>query len=159
MQDMKDIVELLQFVKNDTQYFKRIEDLRQQEMQLNHVKDIANTLQQAELYISDAKIKAAEVIAKAEQEAKEIKAEANKYKVDVDKAGLDVKELKKQIKEKEKEVQAQLVLLKEQEVALAGEIKRAQANTQAGLVEYERYKNLKHTLEDKFVQFKQIMNS
>jgi len=68
-----EVMQLIALAKNDEQYFKRIEDLKQRQLELAHVMEIAKTLNEADMHMAKAKQEAEIIIKEAEQEAVEIK--------------------------------------------------------------------------------------
>ena len=99
-----EVMQLIALAKNDEQYFKRIEDLKQKQLELAHVLEIAETLKEADMHLANARQQATEIIVEATKEAELIKETSNSIVVE-----------SKALLEKNK---AKAVSLKEQETNL-----------------------------------------
>ena len=71
-----EVMQLIALAKNDEQYFKRIEVLKEKQLELAHVMEIAKTLNEADMHLAKARQDATELIKEAKQEAEEIKKKA-----------------------------------------------------------------------------------
>ncbi len=74
-----EVMQLIALAKNDEQYFKRIEDLKQKQLELAHVLEIAETLKEADMHLANARQQATEILSEATKEAEAIKETAQTF--------------------------------------------------------------------------------
>lgn len=98
-----EVMQLIALAKNDEQYFKRIEDLKQKQLELAHVMEIAATLKEADMHL-----------AKARQQASEIEEEARKKAIEIESSALAVISDNKSLLDKNKLKQKALTDKEEQ---------------------------------------------
>jgi chemotaxis regulatin CheY-phosphate phosphatase CheZ len=106
-----EVMQLIALAKNDEQYFKRIEELKKKQLEVAHVLEIAQTLQEADQHLAKARQDATEIVSAAEKEASEIKMKASEYVAEAKAVADKNKAVQKELKEK-------LETLKEKERAL-----------------------------------------
>ena len=154
-----EVMQLISLAKNDEMYFKRIEDLKQQMLELAQVKEIAKTLDEADKHMAMARQRAAEIIADAEAEAKVIKsnadlvvteakatlAKAKEKKAANDKTELDLAELIKQTQSKQAEMEES--------------IKEHRTLTALRSEEMDKANKARTTFESKMKQVREIINA
>lgn len=154
-----EVMQLIALAKNDEQYFKRIEELKQKQLEVAHVLEIAKTLQDADQHLAKARQDASEIVATAEKEALTIKGAAdavvNETKVTLEKAKaklLALKEKETRLDEKEKELK---LLEKEKQDSIDEHRKLTAARS----VEFETSQKIRKEFEDKLKKMRELANS
>lgn len=158
--DMFDEVrQLVALAKNDEQYFKRIEALKDKQLELAHVLEIAKTLGEADMHLAQARQEAAEIIEKANKEAEEIKGKAESIVADT-KATLEKNKAKAvALKEKEVNLEAQGIANKQLEKELEKAIKDHRDLTAARSEEQEAARKVKLEFTEKLRKLKEVANT
>lgn len=153
-----EVMQLIALAKNDERYFQRIEELKQMQLELAHVKEIAKTLTEAEMHLAKARQNAEELIEDA-------KAEAASLKEKVLKKEKQVKEFEASVIEREKALkdQAKDIVVKEAELQKAiKEAKDAQAKAEQNYRDSDNIaagaRKLQKQIESKFARIREIMN-
>ena len=103
-----EVMQLIALAKNDEEYFKRIEALKQQMLELAQVKEIAKTLGEADMHLAKSRQDASDIIETAKKEAEDIKAQAQTY-VDEQKQAAEKAKAKKQAAEKKDDELKELI--------------------------------------------------
>lgn len=153
-----DLMQLIALAKNDEQYFKRIEDLKQMQLELGQVKEIAKTLGEADLYLANARQRAEAEREKVEKECNELRESAIAYVEEQKKLLEEAKALKATIKADKAALQQATKEAKEaveNSLAIDKERREMTALRNAEVAETQK---LRKTLQDSFNQIKQIIN-
>lgn len=154
-----EVMQLIQLAKNDEKYFKRIEELKEKQLEVAQVLEIAKTLGEADKHMALAKQQAAQIIKEAEEEAISIK-EAAKAHVDAAKAAADkATKIKDKFAQKELELSAEIQKNKDTTESLEKKIKEHREYTELRTVEYNEYIKLKKEFDFKLKQMREIANS
>ena len=68
-----EVMQLIALAKNDEKYFQRIEELKQKQLEVAQVLEIAKTLGEADKHLALARQKASDILDEAAIEAKKLK--------------------------------------------------------------------------------------
>lgn len=154
-----EVMQLIALAKNDEQYFKRIEELKNKQLEVAHVLEIAKTLQDADQHLAKARQDASKIIAEAEKETLTIKGAADavvsETKNTLEKAKaklLALKEKETRLDEKEKELK---LLEKEKQDSIDAHRKLTADRT----IEFEAAQKVRKEFEDKLKKLREIANS
>lgn len=154
-----EVMQLIALAKNDEAYFKRIEELKQKQLEVAHVLEIAKTLEQADMHKAMARQEAAEIVVEAEKEAEKIKESASSIvaesKATLDKAKAKIAALKDKeelLNKKEKE----LLALEQKMNDSITEHKKLTADRS---IEQEAAKKVRLEFEGKLKKFRELANS
>jgi len=151
-----EVMQLIALAKNDEQYFKRIEDLKKQMLELAQVKEIAKTLGEADMHLANARQKADILLNEARLEAVQIKESATQYITD-QKSTLDKTRQKKAfVDQKEQEVLEKLKTLEVKEEEMNKSIKEHRELTALRNEELEKSQKVKAEFELKLKKLKEI---
>lgn len=154
-----EVMQLIALAKNDEQYFKRIEQLKQMQLELAQVKEIAKTLGEADMHLANARQQAQEALSKAEEEAKEVKAKASLYLEEQINLTASMKVLKDELKQEKENLKKQVQVSKQVELDALASIKEHRELTALRNKEVEDAQKLRQSLESKYSQIKSIFNS
>ena len=154
-----EVMQLIALAKNDEQYFKRIEDLKKKQLEVAHVLEIAQTLQEADQHLAKARQDAAELISAAEKEGEEIKSKAADFVAEA-KAVADKNKVKaEQLKELETRLLASERDLKTLEKTMQDSIDEHRKLTAARSVEQEAAQKVRVEFETKLKKLREVAAS
>ena len=154
-----EVMQLIALAKNDEVYFKRIEDLKQQMLELAQVKEIAKTLGEADLHLAGARQKAEEIIDKANKDALEIKDTAQAYVTEQKDLLAKTKAKKTAIDKKEEDLDALIKANKDKHSEMETAIAEHRKLTADRTEETEKAKKIRIEFENKMRQLKEIANA
>lgn len=152
----EEFLQLMSLVKNDERYFKRIEELKEKQLELSHVLEIAGTVKEADMYLANARQQAAEIRVAAEEEAKEIKERAAVILRDNRAASEKVKAKKEALDAKEQELVHDRQKLKQLEVDLEKSIEEHRKLTAERTAEAEAAVKVRHEFETKLKKMREL---
>jgi len=155
--EYKELTELLAFVKSEEKFLLRMEELKQQEMQLAHVRSIAATIEQADMLMADAKARAANLVLAGQEEAAELVAKCEVLKKELNTELAKNKEKQKDLKEARASVEHATEQLAQNKLNFEKEIKQHRESSAKLQKDIEDTWALRKKLEDKFVALKQLM--
>lgn len=154
-----EVMQLIALAKNDEQYFKRIEELKQKQLELAHVLEIADTLKEADMHLANARQQATELVEVAKVEALEIKAKATQI-VDENKVQLEKNKAKLQVlQEKERSLLARETGLKTLETEMNDSILKHRELTAARSLEQEEARKIRTEFETKMKKLREVAAS
>lgn len=151
-----EVMQLIALAKNDEQYFKRIEELKKKQLEVAHVLEIAQTLQEADQHLAKARQDTTELLSNAEKEAVEIKSKASEFVAEAKAVAEKNKTLQKELKEKQADLakkEADLVLLEKEKFEVIKEHRQLTADRQ---VEQQAAQKVKLEFETKLKKIKEI---
>lgn len=154
-----EVMQLIALAKNDEQYFKRIEALKQQMLELAQVKEIAKTLAEADMHLASARQKADILLEEAKKEAEQIKESAVAIVSDSKATLQKAKDKKAELDRKETEYTEKLVSLKQKETELDKAISEHRTLTALRTEEQEKAQKVKNEFETKLRKLKEIANT
>ena len=151
-----EVMQLIALAKNDEQYFKRIEELKQKQLEVAHVLEIADTLKEADMHLAKARQEATQILEEAKAEAVQIKATAD-VSVAETKALLEKNKIKAQaLKDRESNLQREEEQLKMLEKTMKDSIETHRKLTAERSVEQEAAKKVKLEFETKLKKLKEV---
>ena len=154
-----EVMQLIALAKNDERYFKRIEELKEKQMELAQVMEIAKTLGEADKHLAMARQQAEAIIEAAKKEAEELKNKANAYIEEQKALSLKIKGVKDELTVKVESAVKKAADLKEKEDYLDKAIKEHRELSVARSAEYEAALKVKQTFETKLKQMKELANT
>jgi hypothetical protein len=152
----EEVMQLIALAKNDEQYFKRIDDLKQKQLELAHVMEIAKTLGEADMHLAKARQSAAEIVKDAEKSALEIKSSAETFVSEAKQNLEKTKEKQKVLKEKEASLDEKEKSLKVLEKTMEESIAEHRKLTALRTVEMEEAQKVRALFESKLKQIREI---
>ncbi len=154
-----EVMQLIALAKNDEKYFKRIEELKEKQMELAQVMEIAKTLGEADKHLAMARQQAEALVEAAKKEAAELKATANAYIEEQKALSLKIKGVKEELNAKVEAANKKVADLKAKEDALDKAIKEHRELSVARSAEYEAALKTKTLFETKLKQMREIANA
>jgi hypothetical protein len=153
-----EVMQLIALAKNDEAYFKRIDALKQQMLELAQVKEIAKTLGEADMHLASARQQADILLEEALKTAEEMKGEATYY-IQEQKLLLEKTKLKKQVVDnKETELQKSIEETKVKQEELEKSIVEHRRLSAERNEESEKAQKVRKEFEDKLRAIKEIAN-
>ena len=152
-------MQLIALAKNDEAYFKRIDALKQQMLELAQVKEVAKTLGEADMHFANARQKAEELIEEAKTEAQGIRDQAQQYITEQKSTLEKTRQKKALVDSKEQDLVLKEQALKVLEQKMEDSIKEHRNLTAARNEEMEIARKVKHEFETKLKQIKEIAAS
>lgn len=151
-----EVMQLIALAKNDEAYFKRIEELKQKQLELAHVMEIAKTLGEADMHMAKAKQEATFILEEATKEAEEIKSTATGI-VSENKGILEKnKVLEQSLKKKEKDLATKERDIEETKKELEVTIQEHRKLTADRTVEQEEARKVKLEFTEKLKKIREI---
>ena len=151
-----EVMQLIALAKNDEAYFKRIDALKQQMLELAQVKEIAKTLGEADMHLASARQQADILLEEAKKTAEEMKGEATYY-IQEQKLLLEKTKLKKQVVDnKETELQKSIEETKVKQEELEKSIVEHRRLSAERNEESEKAQKVRKEFEDKLRAIKEI---
>jgi hypothetical protein len=151
-----EVMQLIALAKNDEAYFKRIEELKEKQLELAHVMEIAKTLGEADKHLAMARQKSETALEEGRKEA-EVVVEQAKNKLN------EVVEREKKLEEKIVYFKEKELLLEQKEATLTSknkELERAIEDhrklTALRTEEQEKAQKVKNEFESKLKQMREI---
>jgi len=154
-----EVMQLIALAKNDEKYFKRIEELKEKQMELAQVMEIAKTLGEADKHLAMARQQAEAILEAAKKEAEELKVTAKAYIEEQKALSLKIKGVKDELNVKVESALKKAADLKAKEDELDKAIKEHHTLTAARTVEYEASLKVKQSFENKLKQMREIANA
>lgn len=154
-----EVMQLIALAKNDERYFKRIEELKEKQMELAQVMEIAKTLGEADKHLAMARQQADSLLESAKQEAEEIKSKATAYIEEQKQSVLKIKTLESELDKKNEILDLKVFTLQSKEQELEKAIKEHRELTVARSAEYDASLKTRQTFENKLKLMKEIANS
>jgi len=154
-----EVMQLIALAKNDEQYFKRIDALKQEQLKLAHVLEIAKTLEEANMHMAKSRQDAAQILEDAQEEAKTIKASATTFLDESRQVVVKNKELQKEIKEKLEELRKKMEVTAATEKKMLESIEEHKILTAARSEEQDIARKLKNEFETKLKKMREIAAS
>lgn len=154
-----EVMQLIALAKNDEQYFKRIDALKQEQLKLAHVLEIAKTLEEANMHMAKSRQDAAQILEDAQEEAKTIKASASTFLDESRQVVVKNKELQKEIKEKLEELRKKIEATASTEKKMLDSIEEHHKLSVARAEEQDIARKLKNEFETKLKKMREIAAS
>lgn len=154
-----EVMQLIALAKNDEQYFKRIEALKQEQLKLAQVLEIAKTIEEANMHMAKARQDAAQVIEEAQNEASEIKKSAVVFLEENRGIVSKNKDLQKEIKEKLEELKKKQTQLEATEKEMIKSIEEHKQLSVARTEEQDIARKVKNEFEMKLKKMREIASS
>lgn len=154
-----EVMQLIALAKNDEQYFKRIDALKQEQLKLAHVLEIAKTLEEANMHMAKSRQDAAQILEDAQEEAKAIKASAATFLDESRQVVVKNKELQKEIKEKLEELRKKMEATASTEKKMLDSIEEHHKLSVARAEEQDIARKLKNEFETKLKKMREIAAS
>lgn len=154
----EDLMQLMALVKNDPAYFARLEELKNKQLELAHVMEIASTVKEADMYLANARQQAVEIRKEAQKKAEEIKASADALVVEQKNLVAKTKERKATLDKREVDLAIHAKAVQEKEVELEKAIAEHRQLTQARTEEMEKAQKVRLDFETKLRKLKEIAN-
>ncbi len=151
-----EVMQLIALAKNDEQYFKRIDALKQEQLKLAHVLEIAKTLEEANMHMAKSRQDAAQILEDAQEEAKVIKASASTFLDESRQVVVKNKELQKEIKEKLEELRKKMEATASTEKKMLDSIEEHHKLSVARSEEQDIARKLKNEFETKLKKMREI---
>lgn len=151
-----EVMQLIALAKNDEAYFKRIDDLKKQMLELAQVKEIAKTLAEADMHLASARQKADILLDDARKEAEEIKQKAVMYVDEQKQAAEKAKNKKAIVEKKEIELNDLMQQLKQKESEMETSIAEHRRLTAERNEESQKAQKVKKEFEDKLKAIREI---
>ena len=156
---MDDLMQLVALAKNDEQYFKRIEGLKQMQMELAQYKEIADTVKEADMHLARARQRAQEVVEQAEQEGNALRKSAIEYVEEQKRLIEQHKQLKADLKEKKQAMDVAIAEARAATVSSEKIDKERREMTELRNKEIAETLRIRKHYEEKFTEIKRIINS
>ena len=140
-------------------YFQRIEELKQKQLEVAQVLEIAKTLGEADKHLALARQKASDILDEAAIEAKKLKEKVDNL---IAKNEDLIKKNEQKVlanTTKQKELDEAIEVCKQKELELAESIKEHRALSAARSEELDLARKTKKQIEDKFAQVRKLINS
>ena len=158
MSNMDDLMQLVALAKNDEQYFKRIEGLKQMQMELAQYKEIADTVKEADMHLARARQRAQEVVEQAEQEGNALRKSAIEYVEEQKRLIEQHKQLKADLKEKKQAMDVAIAEARAATVSSEKIDKERREMTELRNKEIAETLRIRKHYEEKFTEIKRIIN-
>lgn len=151
-------MQLIALAKNDEQYFKRIEELKNMQLELAQYREIAKTVKEADMYLAQARQRAEEVVEKAEQEANDLRRAAIAYVEEHKHNNEQAKNLRAELKAKKADMELAQKEAEKVKAQMEQSIKEHRELTAARNFELSETQKVRKEIQDKFEQIKRIIN-
>ena len=154
-----EVMQLIALAKNDEKYFKRIEELKEKQMELAQVMEIAKTLGEADKHLAMARQQAESLLEAAKKEVDEIKSKAVAYVEEQRQLAVKIKTVKSELDKKDEALNLRASKLQAKEEELEKAIKEHRELSVARSAEYEAALKTKTLFENKLKQMREIANA